>query len=196
LIGTNQGNLHAFSKETGILLGTHKEDGKEFMDNPITCIDYHLNRTKYAVIGYQKGQIALIDLTEIKKTVKLIKDHHKKPIVSVKFCDWAKEKPHYTMGKDHKCNDCTDVKAWMFVSIDTDGKVVVNTVTNISFGLLYANDYIINDPTKIPEHLKYEGISAAFSSKRYPSDASTDNSTVVALACSESVVIRILGEKS
>lgn len=52
LIGTNQGSLHAFSKETGILLGTHKEDGKEFIENPITCIDFHLNRTKYAVIGY------------------------------------------------------------------------------------------------------------------------------------------------
>lgn len=100
------------------------------------------------------------------------------------------------MGTDHKCNDCNDVKAWMFVSIDTDGKVVVNTVTNISFGLLYANDFIINDPSKFPEHLKYEGVSAGFSSKRYPSDASTDNSTVIALACSEAVVIRVLGEKS
>lgn len=100
------------------------------------------------------------------------------------------------MGKDHKCNDCSDVKAWMFVSIDTDGKVVVNTVTNISFGLLYANDYIINDPTKIPEHLKFEGVQAGFASKTYSMDASTDNSTVIALACSECVVIRILGDKS
>lgn len=138
----------------------------------------------------------MIDLTEIKKTLKLIKDHHKKPIVSVKFCDWAKEKPHYTMGKDHKCNDCSDVKAWMFVSIDTDSKVVVNTVTNISFGLLYANDYIINDPTKIPEHLNFVGVQAGFSSKTYPIDASTDNSTVIALASPECVVIRVLGDKS
>lgn len=33
LIGTSQGNLHAFSKESGILFGTHKEDGKDFLDN-------------------------------------------------------------------------------------------------------------------------------------------------------------------
>jgi len=39
----------------------------------------------------------------------------------------------------------------MFVSVDFEGKVVVNTVTNISFGLLYANDYVINDPAKFPE---------------------------------------------
>lgn len=64
------------------------------MDNGITCIDVHTHRTKYIVVGYEKGQLALIDLNEFKKTLKLIKDHHKKPIVSVKFCDWAKEKPH------------------------------------------------------------------------------------------------------
>jgi len=55
------------------------------------------------------------------------------------------------MGVDHKCNDCTDVKAWMFISVDSDGKVIQNTVTNISFGLLYANDYVLNDPIKFPE---------------------------------------------
>jgi len=42
--------------------------------------------------------LSIIDLTDIKKTVKLIKDHHKKPIVSVKFCDWIKEKPHFNLG--------------------------------------------------------------------------------------------------
>lgn len=99
------------------------------------------------------------------------------------------------MGKDHKCSDCADVKAWMFVSIDTDSKVVVNTVTNIAFGALYANDFVINDPFKTPEHLRFEGISAAFSSRSYPTDTQTENATVVALACSECVVIRVLGDK-
>lgn len=159
--------LYAFNKETGILVGQHKEDGKEFLDNPITCIDVHLHRCKYVVLGYQKGQIALIDLNEIKKTVKLVKDPHKKPIVSVKFCDWAKEKPHYSMGKDHKCNECQDVKAWMFVSVDTEGKAVLNTVTNISFGLLYANDFVLNDPAKYPEHWQFEGLASKFYSKKY-----------------------------
>jgi len=38
----------------------------------------------------------------------------------------------------------------MFMSCDTDGKVVQNTVTNVSFGLMYANDIIFVDPVKQP----------------------------------------------
>jgi hypothetical protein len=51
---------------------------KEFIDNAVTCIDVHPHRSKYVVIGFQKGQISLVDLTEMKKNLKLIKDHHKK----------------------------------------------------------------------------------------------------------------------
>jgi hypothetical protein len=40
----------------------------------------------------------------------------------------------------------------MFVSVDTDGKVVLNSVTNIAFGALYANDFVLNDPLKYPDH--------------------------------------------
>ena len=84
----------------------------------------------------------------------------------------------------------------MFVSVDIEGKVVVNTVTNISFGLLYANDYVLNDPAKFPELWQFEGVAARFSSKKYPNESYNDNATVIALACAEAVVIRIIGEKS
>ena len=87
-----------------------------------------------------------------KDNLKLVKDVHKKPIVSLKFCDWIKERPHLSLGPDHKCNDCTDPKDWMFVSVDTDGKVVLHTVVNLKFGLLYANDFTLNDPIKNPDH--------------------------------------------
>ena len=68
--------------------------------------------------------MALIDLKDVKKTLKLITNHHKKSIVSVKFCDWGKEKPHYNQGANHKCKDCVNVESWMFISCDTDGVVV------------------------------------------------------------------------
>jgi uncharacterized membrane protein len=58
----------------------------------------------------------------------------------------------------------------MFVSIDTEGKVVLNTVTNISFGLLFANSFVLNDPNKYPEHWKFEGSAAQFYSKTHPND--------------------------
>jgi len=37
----------------------------------------------------------LVDLTELKKSKKVVKDHHKNAgIVSVKFCDYIKEREH------------------------------------------------------------------------------------------------------
>lgn len=124
LVGTSAGALFAYNKESEQPFGINKQDGKDFIDNAITCIDVHLRRPDYCVVGYARGQLALINLKEIKKTVKLIKDHHKKPVVSVKFCDWIKEKPHLKLGPDHICKDCRNVESWMFISCDTDGKVV------------------------------------------------------------------------
>jgi hypothetical protein len=82
------------------------------------------------------------------KTMKLIKDHHKEPVISVKFCDWSKEKPHLHRGADHKCKECEDVKSWMFISSDAGGKLVQNTVDSMGFGLMYANDNVFMDPFK------------------------------------------------
>jgi len=35
----------------------------------------------------------------------------------------------------------------MFLSVDTDGKVVQNTITNVYVGL-YANDFVVVDPSR------------------------------------------------
>jgi len=82
----------------------------------------------------------------MKKTIKLIKDHHKRPIVSVKYCDWIKEKPHLKLGSDHSCKECLNVQSWMFISCDTDGKVVQNIVENVGLGLMIANNTNFIDP--------------------------------------------------
>ena len=58
------------------------------------------------------------------------------------------------------------------------------------------NDYVLNDPAKFPELWQFEGVAARFSSKKYPNESYNDNATVIALACAEAVVIRIIGEKS
>ena len=84
--------------------------------------------------------------------------------MSVKFCDWLKERPHLAMGPEHTCHDCADPKDWMFISVDTDGKVVLNTVVNIKFGLLYANDFILNDPIKNPHSPVFQTIAPRFHS--------------------------------
>jgi hypothetical protein len=94
------------------------------VENAVTCIDIHPLRPDYCVIGFQNGQIVLLNIREIKKTVKLIKDHHKVAVVSVKFCDWKDEKLHADQGPDHKCKKCENPQTWMFISCDHDGKVI------------------------------------------------------------------------
>ena len=95
LIGTSAGVLWAFERESQKLWGKFFEDHKDFKGNPITAIDIHPLRTEYVILGYQRGQLILIDLTEIAKSKKVIKDHHKNAsIVSVKFCDYIKEREH------------------------------------------------------------------------------------------------------
>jgi len=64
-----------------------------------------------------------------KKSIKVIKDHHKLPIVNIKFCDWqgnlykllSKDKDKEKEGSDVK-------KSWMYISIDSSGKVIVTSV--------------------------------------------------------------------
>lgn len=33
----------------------YKEDSKDYKDNPITCIDVHLKRPEFVLVGYQGG---------------------------------------------------------------------------------------------------------------------------------------------
>ncbi len=79
-----------FDRENEEDYAIFSEKSKEFLGNPVTAIDVHPNRTEYIVLGYERGQLVLFDCTDPKKSIKVIKDHHKNvPIVNVKFCDWA-----------------------------------------------------------------------------------------------------------
>lgn len=82
-----------FDRETEEEYHVFTEKSKDFLGNTITAIDVHPTRTEYVIIGYEKGQMVLIDVTEPKKSLKVIKDHHKnKPISNLKFCDWKGKK--------------------------------------------------------------------------------------------------------
>ena len=100
------------------------------------------------------------------------------------------------MGPEHKCNECVDPKDWMFVSVDTDGKVVLNTVVHKAFGILYADDSVLNDPIKNQDHAPFQTLAPRFHSSKYPLEAQNDNITMIAMASFEGVVIRVVGEKS
>lgn len=62
LVGTSSGHLYAFNTQTEQKIGVNKQDGKDFAENPITSIDIHARRPDYCLVGYEKGQIALINL--------------------------------------------------------------------------------------------------------------------------------------
>lgn len=61
---------------------------KDFRNNAVTCIDIHPTKSQYVVLGYQYWELVLLDIREIKKPWKIIKDHHRMSVTDVKFCDW------------------------------------------------------------------------------------------------------------
>ena len=86
-----------YGKENQDLYATFKEKGKEFVSNGITSVAVHPTKNDYVLIGYQQGQIVLIDVCNVEKSLKVIKDAHKGiPIANLEFCDLikiVKEKP-------------------------------------------------------------------------------------------------------
>ena len=89
----------------------------------------------------------LIDATDSKKTLKTIKDHHKGVGISnIKFCDWRgkKEDKHQDFPSSG-ANNAQDKQIWMFVSIDAEGKVIINTIKKVVF-VLNVTKHVIIDP--------------------------------------------------
>lgn len=93
LLGSTAGEVWMFSLETQELYAEFIEKGKEFTNNPITCIAVHPIKSEYVLLGYKGGQIVLFDALDTSKSLKVIKDHHKgSAIANMCFCDWVKQK--------------------------------------------------------------------------------------------------------
>ena len=196
LVGTNTGFVYAFDMKSHNAVGIHKEDGKEFNDNAVTCIDVHPRRPNFCVIGFEKGQIALIDLKKISKTVKLVKDHHKSAVIQVKFCDWIKEKPHVVaQGLTHTCKECEEIKNWMVVSCDASGKLVQTTIGQFGGFFLTATENVLIDPEKDENATAYQVLEPRISSIAKPQEGENDIATIVAMGSTEHVAIYETPEK-
>jgi len=83
----------------------------------------------------------------------------------------------------------------MFLSCDHDGKVVQNTVTNVGFGVMYANDIVFVDPDKNHQAPLYQVIAPRISSIKYPMVFEDDIETIVAVGSTENVAIWQTPEK-
>lgn len=152
-IGTNQGQVWMFDRDNEEDYDCFTDKSKEFLGNAVTAIDIHPLRSEYVVLGYERGQLVLFDATEPKKSVKTIKDHHPHTasIVDIKFCDWAGGKV-FDKQDEFSGQAEEDPKAWMFVSIDSQGKVIVNTVQKKLF-VMTSNKHIVIDPVKFYNNL-------------------------------------------
>src|SRR3569833_3123961 len=106
-IGNSAGQLLMFDRESEEEYHVFSEKSKEFLGYAVTALDIHPTRTEYVVIGHEKGHLVLLDVTEPKKSLKVIKDHHKGvPVANVKFCDWmGKKREEDTNQSKHENSD-------------------------------------------------------------------------------------------
>ena len=134
-------------------------------------------------------------------------------MVSVKFCDWIKEREQSVTSQafpeESKNNPnrqsvslIEDRSAWMIASIDIDGKIVITTVTNMAFGLLSSNKFVIVDPVKdlqkYPDRTfpRYQTIEPRFFDKIFPQGFFNDSQTWLAIASKEEVQILQVSKES
>ena len=95
IVGNTLGELWMYDRDTEEKYDCFKMDqkNKDFQSNAITVIEIHPARSEYVLIGYNFGQIVLIDVTDPGKSLKVIKDHHKGSTISnLAFCEWNKQK--------------------------------------------------------------------------------------------------------
>ena len=88
LVGNSIGELLIYDRQTQEPRDYFIEKGKDFQNNAITAIAVHPNKQNYVLLGYSNGQIVLLDLNDLKKSLKVIKDHHRSvKIENLAFCE-------------------------------------------------------------------------------------------------------------
>lgn len=79
-----------FNRDSEQHVGAFTEKSKEFIGNAVTSIDVHQTKPEFVVLGFQRGQLVLVDVSATPggKSLKIVKDHHTQPVVCARFCDW------------------------------------------------------------------------------------------------------------
>lgn len=147
-IGNSEGQVWMFDRNNEEEYDSFSDKSKDFLGNSVTAIDIHQLRSEYVVLGYERGQLVLFDATDPKKSVKTIKDHHQNAsIVDIKFCDWMGNRSGSDKQDEFSVLAEEDKKAWMFISIDSVGRIIINSVSK-KLIMMVASKHIIIDPTK------------------------------------------------
>ena len=198
-VGFSTGELLCFAKDNHQIWARYHDSGKEYINNAITCIDVHQKRSEYVVVGYDKGQLILVDTTETKKVVKKINDHHKNTsVVNVKFCDWIKERNLQDViqqSNKRTISKKEDKQNWMFVSTDLEGKVLVNIIESV-MGFKKASKIMVIDPKKDIDRQSFPSIACKFYEAKYPQRLGNEGASLIAMGSQKEVVIHnVIKEK-
>ena len=201
VIGTNRGTFWTYNRETCRLWGRFSDEENDFTNNPITCVHIHPLRTEYVVVGFQGGQFMICNLAckdkkDLIQPTKLVKDHHEgQALVSVKFCDWIREREvnEESKGAPKK----KDVSAWMIASVDVSGRVVISSIRDLAFGILKASKFVIYDPSRLDlpleERFKMTTIDSRFYNALLCQGDNNDSQTWLAVASrSELQVLHVM----
>ena len=88
----------------------------------------------------------------------------------------------------------------MFVSCDTDGRIVISKIYSLAFKILQVDKIVAVDPAKelaLMKNLKdpFWAIATRFASDQFPQGKVNDTATIMAYASNERLVIEMLEEK-
>lgn len=178
------GTFNAYNRETCNPYGRFEDHHSEFENNAVTCMHIHPLRTEYLAVGFHGGQYMIVDLSILDKNhmlkpKKLVKDHHRgEAVVSIKFCDWYREREEREESKGAPIAE--DTQAWMIASVDIEGRVVISCIRDIAMGLLKASKFVILDPRKqapeaITEASRFSVIEPRFFSMIFPQGQFNDS---------------------
>ena len=96
--------------------------------------------------------------------------------------------------KDEKAKNAEALSEWMFISIDKEGKVMLNTIQKTIF-VFKANKYPIIQHEENTEESKFRTVCCRFRNQLYPSSAKiNDGVTLVAIANMERVLVMAIGQ--
>ena len=135
----------------------------------------------------------MIDVTEFKKPLKKINDHHKNSsVVSLKFCDWIKERniKEVMQVNSKTINKKEDKQLWMFVSSDTEGRVIVTTVSSLALGVKRSIKIVCVNPNKFLDFRPFPVLACKFHNSKYKMPSvELDSASLIAMGSNLEVCI-------
>ena len=77
----------------------------------------------------------------------------------------------------------------MFVSSDTEGRVIVNIVENVAFGVKRATKIVVVDPKRDIDSIAFPVLACKFYESKYPQRLGNEGASLIAMGSQREVCI-------